>query len=148
MAISSDVPPSVEASNGTATATATDPSVITSTANDTTPKAMETTASITNELATNTSAPTPPKSSTDTGASATAKSAKDVDETAEFEGDLNTNNEIPSQEVLKKIENFTLLDKEGKAIPFRNLYTGPNVARRVLIIFVRHFFCGVSRRPG
>jgi hypothetical protein len=24
------------------------------------------------------------------------------------------------------------------------LYTGKHVARRVLIIFVRHFFCGVS----
>ena len=66
-----------------------------------------------------------------------------IDNTAEFAGDVNTDNEIPSQEVLKRVENMTVLDKDGKTVPFKNLYTGPNVARRVLIIFIRHFFCGV-----
>ncbi|KAJ4133444.1 hypothetical protein NW768_005030 [Fusarium equiseti] len=60
----------------------------------------------------------------------------------DFEGELATNNEIPSPETLKKIENYLVLDRHGKSHPFKTLYTGSNVARRVLVIFVRHFFCG------
>ncbi|ESZ91663.1 hypothetical protein SBOR_7961 [Sclerotinia borealis F-4128] len=59
---------------------------------------------------------TPPKTSIDT-------SLNSVDPSAEFVGDINTNNDLPSQAMLKRVE-------------------GPNVARRVLIIFIRHFFCG------
>jgi hypothetical protein len=66
-----------------------------------------------------------------------------IDSTVEFEGDVNTNNDLPTQATLKKIENLPILDKDGKSIPFKNLYTGPGVTRRVLIIFIRHFFCGV-----
>jgi hypothetical protein len=76
-------------------------------------------------------------------ANTTIDTTDKIDNTAEFAGDRNTNNEIPSQQVLMKVENMTLLDKDGKSVPFKNLYTGPNVARRVLIIFIRHFFCGV-----
>lgn len=62
----------------------------------------------------------------------------------EFIGDVKTDDKLPTLETLKKIENLSVLDQDGKAIPFKNLYTGPNVAKRVLIIFIRHFFCGVS----
>ncbi|PBP25513.1 fmHP [Diplocarpon rosae] len=61
---------------------------------------------------------------------------------ANFAGDVNTDNKIPSQATLKSIENFSILDQEGRAISFKTLYTGPNVARRVLVIFIRHFYCG------
>ncbi|KAE8449854.1 hypothetical protein EG329_007331 [Mollisiaceae sp. DMI_Dod_QoI] len=60
----------------------------------------------------------------------------------EFAGDVQTDNTLPSLQTLKKIENLSVLDQDGKAILFKNLYTGPNVARRVLVIFIRHFFCG------
>ncbi|RGP73395.1 peroxiredoxin 2 family [Fusarium longipes] len=66
----------------------------------------------------------------------------DKSQPEDFEGELATNNEIPSLETLKKIENYIVLDRHGKSHPFKTLYTGSNVARRVLIIFVRHFFCG------
>ena len=65
----------------------------------------------------------------------------------DFEGELATNNEIPSPETLRKIENYLVLDRHGKSHPFKTLYTGSNVARRVLVIFVRHFFCGVCHDP-
>jgi hypothetical protein len=70
---------------------------------------------------------------------------KEIDATAEFSehGEVNTNDEIPSQEILNKIGDLVVLNQDGKAVPFRSLYSGPNVARRVLIIFIRHFFCGV-----
>lgn len=81
-----------------------------------------------------------PKTSIDTsGSSANAPS---IDTAVDFAGDVNTNNEIPTQEVLRSVEDMTVLDKDGKIIPFKNLYSGPNVTRRVLVIFIRHFFCG------
>lgn len=58
--------------------------------------------------------------------------------------DIQVDNAIPSQNILKKIEDYPVLDVNGKSIPFKSIYTGPNVARRVLVIFVRHFYCGVS----
>ena len=70
-----------------------------------------------------------------------------IDSTIEFEGDVNTNNDLPTQDTLKKIENLPILDKDGKSLPFKNLYTGPGVTRRVLIIYIRHFFCGVRPPP-
>ncbi|KAG4431496.1 hypothetical protein IFR05_013026 [Cadophora sp. M221] len=69
-------------------------------------------------------------------------SSSSHDPTADFSGDVNTNNNLPSQETLKRVENFPILDQDGRSIPFKNLYTGPNVARRVLVIFIRHFYCG------
>lgn len=83
----------------------------------------------------------PPKALVDMSAPISPSS----DTTAvEFTGDVDTNHEIPSQEVLKSVEDMPLLDKDGKTVPFKTLYSGPNVTRRVLIIFIRHFFCGVS----
>lgn len=62
----------------------------------------------------------------------------------DFEGEVATDNTIPSAELINKISKFLVLDKHGKSHTFESLYTGPNRPRRVLIIFVRHFFCGVG----
>jgi hypothetical protein len=94
------------------------------------------------------SATTPPKTSIDTSGASNSNHTDGVDNTADFNGDVNTNNEIPSQEVLSRVEDMNLLDQDGKTIPFKHLYSGPNVARRVLIIFIRHFFCGVRNNAN
>lgn len=60
----------------------------------------------------------------------------------DFHGEVVTNDELPSAETIRRIENYIVLDRHGKTHTFRSLYTGRSVARRVLIIFVRHFFCG------
>lgn len=60
----------------------------------------------------------------------------------DFSGEVQSNNDLPSAATLRKLENYTVLDRHGKSHTFRSLYAGRNVARRVLIIFVRHFFCG------
>lgn len=62
----------------------------------------------------------------------------------DFQGEVVTNDELPSAETIRRIENYIVLDRHGKTHTFRSLYTGRSVARRVLVIFVRHFFCGVS----
>lgn len=82
----------------------------------------------------------PPKISLDTSSTATNDTA---DPTAEFVGDVDTDNTIPSQALLRKVADVQVLDQDGKSRPFKSLYSGPMVAGRVLVIFVRHFFCGV-----
>ncbi|KAI8218346.1 Thioredoxin-like protein AAED1 [Colletotrichum sp. SAR 10_86] len=85
-----------------------------------------------------------PRTSTSACACDTRGTSIEVDNSkpVDFEGEIPTNNHLPSPETLKKIENYVVLDRHGKSHPFKSLYTGRNVARRVLIIFVRHFFCG------
>ncbi|KAL1874810.1 hypothetical protein Daus18300_003351 [Diaporthe australafricana] len=61
---------------------------------------------------------------------------------ADFQGEVVTNDELPSAETIRRIENYIVLDRHGKTHTFRSLYTGRSVARRVLLVFVRHFFCG------
>ncbi|KAF3073326.1 Thioredoxin-like protein AAED1 [Trichoderma lentiforme] len=68
----------------------------------------------------------------------------DIDKTQpqDFDGELSTNNELPSANVQKMIEDYIVLDRHGKSRTFKSLYMGNNKARRVLVIFIRHFFCG------
>jgi hypothetical protein len=89
----------------------------------------------------NTKTQTPPKVSLDTSSTVTNNAA---DPTAEFVGNVDTDNTIPSQALLRKVADVQVLDQDGRSRPFKSLYSGPMVARRVLVIFVRHFFCGVS----
>ncbi|KAG7118193.1 hypothetical protein HYQ44_005336 [Verticillium longisporum] len=66
----------------------------------------------------------------------------DTSKPKDFEGEIETNNEIPSTELIRRVENYVLLDRHGKTHTFKSLHSGRNVARRMLFIFVRHFFCG------
>ncbi|WQF88833.1 Putative peroxiredoxin-like 2A/B/C, Thioredoxin-like superfamily [Colletotrichum destructivum] len=68
----------------------------------------------------------------------------EIDDTkpADFDGEIQTNNDLPTPQILKKIEKYVVLDRHGKSHTFKSLYSGRNAARRVLIIFIRHFFCG------
>ncbi|TQN67927.1 Thioredoxin-like protein AAED1 [Colletotrichum shisoi] len=68
----------------------------------------------------------------------------EIDDTkpADFDGEVQTNNDLPTPQTLKKIERYVVLDRHGKSHTFKSLYSGRNAARRVLIIFIRHFFCG------
>ncbi|KAI1148433.1 AhpC/TSA antioxidant enzyme-domain-containing protein [Nemania diffusa] len=60
----------------------------------------------------------------------------------DFSGEVDTDNGVPSLKTLRALEDHIVLDNVGKTHPFKSLYSGHNVARRMLIIFVRHFFCG------
>jgi hypothetical protein len=53
---------------------------------------------------------------------------------------------LPSKSILDKAAVLTVNDAQGQAILFNELYRAePGQRRRVMIIFIRHFFCGVSR---
>ncbi|KAG6003751.1 hypothetical protein E4U21_001754 [Claviceps maximensis] len=60
----------------------------------------------------------------------------------DFEGEVSTNDEMPSAETIAKIDNYLVLDRCGKSRPFRKLYRGGCAMRRTLFIFIRHFYCG------
>jgi len=60
----------------------------------------------------------------------------------DFAGSVDSNNDLPSAETIARIGNYVVLDRHGKSHTFKSLYAGKHVARRVLVIFVRHFFCG------
>lgn len=67
-----------------------------------------------------------------------------IDPQADFAGDIKVNNNPPTKATLEKIAHLPVLDANKKSRTFKSLYAdnedGP---RRVLICFIRHFFCGV-----
>lgn len=65
-------------------------------------------------------------------------------EQEEFEGTLDINNDIPTEQDLSQVADMLVLDADGQSRPFKELYQAPHVASRQLIIFIRHFFCGVG----
>ena len=53
-------------------------------------------------------------------------------------------NAIPTSETLTAAWNVLVRDRTGKETSFGEAVAGPDVAPRVLVIFIRHWFCPVS----
>jgi hypothetical protein len=49
---------------------------------------------------------------------------------------------IPTASDLEKIGELLIRDEEGKSLKFQEIY-GDSSTERHLVIFIRHFFCGV-----
>ena len=50
----------------------------------------------------------------------------------------------PTKAELARLADTTVYDADGQALPFSSLYLDPaNPARHTMVIFVRHFLCGV-----
>lgn len=47
----------------------------------------------------------------------------------------------PDQKILDEAGELPVLDESGKEVSFRELF---NTEGRQVIVFIRHFFCGVS----
>ena len=73
---------------------------------------------------------------------AACRAKLDDPSTKDFQGDLKVNNLPPNKNTLVTAGELPVLDKDGKKLPFKSLYP-TNLRQRVLIIFIRHFFCGV-----
>lgn len=69
-------------------------------------------------------------------------------EQEDFEGTVDVNNDLPTEKDLQAVGDLLVLDAQGQSRPFKELYDAPHTAPRQLIIFIRHFFCGVSRNVG
>jgi len=65
----------------------------------------------------------------------------------EFPKSINVNDDLPAEETLSQIADYPVFDLDGKQAPFRSLYEHKNHGGKrnykVLIIFIRHFFCCV-----
>ena len=84
------------------------------------------------------------KSATTEHASTASSSDPEPEPELDFQGDVLVSNDIPTQDALDKCADLLVLDAQGTSRPFKTLHAGEGVAPRQLIIFVRHFFCGVS----
>ena len=60
-------------------------------------------------------------------------------------GDVEVNNDTPTASDLVKCADFPVLDRNKNSRPFKSLYLGTGATNRTLVLFIRHFFCGVSR---
>ncbi|KAK3901473.1 hypothetical protein C8A05DRAFT_16348 [Staphylotrichum tortipilum] len=78
---------------------------------------------------------------------AAAPAADDDVNPLDFDGNVDTDQSLPTPATLRKIDDYLVLDRDGKSHTFRSLYTGAHKARRVLVVFVRHFFCGPTPSP-
>ena len=66
----------------------------------------------------------------------------------DFKGDIKVNNNPPTKGDLEKVADLPVLDQNRKKYTFKSLYAdNQNGPRQVLVIFIRHFFCGVCMPP-
>ena len=144
------VPDSVPAAAPAAAPVTAPAPATTTTATATTPGDVKSTTTVTEEVKKGGVAESV-TSQTSSGGKSSSKSKNkekrntiDLSMPEDFQGEVQTDNTLPSPETLRKIENYTVQDAYGRSHTFRSLYAGRNVARRVMIIFVRHFFCGVG----
>ncbi len=64
--------------------------------------------------------------------------------TREFQGDIKVSTSLPSKSTLEKTADLLVFDVDGKTVPFKSLYwSDARESTKVMIIFIRHFFCGV-----
>lgn len=70
------------------------------------------------------------------------------DASKDFKGDIKVNNRPPNKEQLERVADLPVLDVDRKSYTFKSLYAdNENGPRRVLVVFIRHFFCGVRSSP-
>ena len=91
----------------------------------------------------------PPASTANAASSTVAEPAKPAESTtvndtppADFTDDIDVNNDLPTEADLAAVADLLVLGPDGSSHPFRSLYSGEGIPSRVLVIFVRHFFCG------
>ena len=75
---------------------------------------------------------------------AVSPASKAKDPSGDFEGDIKVNNNPPTKPDLEKVADLPVLDVNKKSHTFKSLWADDeNGPRRVLVVFIRHFFCGV-----
>lgn len=58
--------------------------------------------------------------------------------------DLPVTDDLPSTQMLAEAADIEVLDHKGQPHLFRSVYDGEEASSRVVVVFIRHFFCGVS----
>ncbi|MCJ1474402.1 hypothetical protein MMC13_003060 [Lambiella insularis] len=60
----------------------------------------------------------------------------------DFEGRIAVSQKTPTDTDLRNVAELPILNVKHESVPFKSLYDGEQEGKRVLIIFIRHFFCG------
>ncbi|KAF2102452.1 hypothetical protein NA57DRAFT_7658, partial [Rhizodiscina lignyota] len=60
-------------------------------------------------------------------------------------GDLDVSNTLPTADVLKKCAELPVYDADGKQHSFKSLVEGDGSGSKHMVIFIRHFFCGICQ---
>ncbi|MCJ1286411.1 hypothetical protein MMC26_005756 [Xylographa opegraphella] len=60
----------------------------------------------------------------------------------DFDGTLKVSQRLPTAAELSKVADLPLLTVQNESVPFKSLYAAEQEGRRVMVIFMRHFFCG------
>jgi len=61
--------------------------------------------------------------------------------------DIELSDDCPSRDTLAEAGKLPIYDADGSSRPFSSLYEGElAIGEQQLIIFVRHFFCGVRKK--
>lgn len=89
-------------------------------------------------------APPPSYNEAVNGSSSQTQIDNSIDQPDNFEGNIEVNDDPPNKYDIEKCRDLVVLDENGESHPFSSLFAGEGMAKRHLIIFVRHFFCGVS----
>jgi hypothetical protein len=67
------------------------------------------------------------------------------DDFARLGGEIDISDDLPTEEILEEAGDIPIYDSEGNEKPFKSLYSGDSaIGEQQLVIFVRHFYCGVS----
>lgn len=89
------------------------------------------------------------KFTTDRATMAVSAASKANDPSGDFKGDIKVNNNPPTKSDLEKVALLPVLDVNKKSHTFKSLWADDaNGPRRVLVVFIRHFFCGVRSQPS
>ncbi|GKT80484.1 hypothetical protein ColTof4_12907 [Colletotrichum tofieldiae] len=60
-------------------------------------------------------------------------------------GHASVTDEPPSSQALAEAAELQVLSRDGKPCTFKDLYKGPEAISRVVVVFIRHFFCGACQ---
>lgn len=104
---------------------------------------MTTTAVETRMAATNLTTPSVTVEPT-TLKTGTMTAATPENPTGEWEGKVKMSQKLPSKADLQKIASLPVLDEKNESRSFQSLLSHEHTPSRTLVVFVRHFFCGVS----
>jgi hypothetical protein len=66
---------------------------------------------------------------------------------ARYPGEIDITDNLPNKATLDEAGDILIYDSEGNSRSFKSLYSGDSaIGDQQLVVFVRHFYCGVSLR--
>lgn len=93
----------------------------------------------------------PPPEATANPGDDPAPGSKSDPVTADFRGEVGVSDDLPTKDMVEKAADVPIVDIDGKEMPFKSLYLpsqdgggDKKEEQRTLVVFIRHFFCGVS----